>query len=140
MKSRESPTRLIATSPTCPFTPISLKTLTPVTFSFTSEPSSNGSNHAKQDGAAICPSCKKTLSNSILMFCQFRLPHHLWFTIGFLTDVYPFRLIVLTSCSHVVCKTCTDTLVRPASQCVVCDKEAPSRKIVELKREGVSSL
>jgi len=64
-------------------------------------------------------------------------------------------------CGHVTCKTCTDTLVRPAAQCVVCDvslkpsskkskkskdskddeekKELPTSgelELVELKREG----
>lgn len=40
-------------------------------------------------------------------------------------------------CSHVVCKTCTDSLVRSARQCVVCDHKLESGDIVELKREGM---
>ena len=40
-------------------------------------------------------------------------------------------------CSHVVCKTCTDSLVRSAQQCVVCDHKLENSHIIELKREGV---
>lgn len=41
------------------------------------------------------------------------------------------------SCGHVTCKTCFDTLIKPAKQCVVCDKELKVEKdVVELKREG----
>ena len=47
---------------------------------------------------------------------------------------------VMQSCSHVVCKTCTDTLVRPSSQCVVCDADASKNKIVELRREGQCTI
>jgi hypothetical protein len=39
-------------------------------------------------------------------------------------------------CGHVTCKTCTDTLVRPASQCVVCDVQLSKDAIIELCREG----
>lgn len=39
-------------------------------------------------------------------------------------------------CSHVVCKTCVDTLVRPSEQCVVCDHKLGKTDIVNLKREG----
>ncbi len=38
------------------------------------------------------------------------------------------------------CKTCTDTLVRPSNQCVVCDKLLKEGDILELKREGWSLL
>ncbi|KAH9934101.1 hypothetical protein B0H21DRAFT_825738 [Amylocystis lapponica] len=59
----------------------------------------------------ICPSCKKELSNSTLM--------HL-----------------MKPCGHVVCKTCTDTLVKPSKQCIVCDATLADKEIVELAREG----
>jgi len=39
-------------------------------------------------------------------------------------------------CAHVTCKTCTDSLVRPAKQCIVCDKQLNEKDIIELKREG----
>ena len=42
-------------------------------------------------------------------------------------------------CAHVTCKTCTDTLVRPAKQCVVCDTTLGDKDIIELKREGDQS-
>lgn len=41
------------------------------------------------------------------------------------------------TCSHVTCKTCTDTLVRPAKQCIVCDAQLKDSDIIELKREGI---
>jgi nitric oxide synthase-interacting protein len=41
-------------------------------------------------------------------------------------------------CSHVTCKTCTDTLARPAGQCLVCDKDVPKDGFIELRREGMS--
>lgn len=59
----------------------------------------------------ICPSCRKELTNS-------------------------HRIFLMKPCFHVICKTCTDTLVNPAKQCVVCDKELESKDILELKREG----
>lgn len=40
-------------------------------------------------------------------------------------------------CGHVTCKTCCDSLVRPAKQCVVCDVQVDN-EIIELKREGKS--
>src|SRR5579863_8195264 len=47
---------------------------------------------------------------------------------------------VMKPCSHVTCNTCTDTLVRPANQCVVCDKLLAEGDVLELKREGESPL
>ena len=47
---------------------------------------------------------------------------------------------VMKPCSHVTCKTCTDTLVRPANQCVLCDKLLVEGDVLELKREGESLL
>lgn len=46
-------------------------------------------------------------------------------------------LLVMKPCSHVVCKVCTDSLVRPANQCIVCDRGLTDPDIVELKREGM---
>ncbi|KAI0761366.1 hypothetical protein BD413DRAFT_617099 [Trametes elegans] len=59
----------------------------------------------------ICPSCKKQLSNNTLM--------HL-----------------MKPCGHVTCKTCTETLVRPAKQCIVCDVQLGEKDVIELTREG----
>lgn len=42
----------------------------------------------------------------------------------------------MKGCSHVTCKTCTDTLVRPSNQCVTCDKLLAVDDILELQREG----
>lgn len=41
-------------------------------------------------------------------------------------------------CGHVVCKTCTDTLVKPAMQCIQCDVQLADKDIIELTREGMS--
>lgn len=43
---------------------------------------------------------------------------------------------VMRPCSHVVCKTCTDTLVKDSKQCVVCDTQLEGKDIIELMREG----
>jgi len=92
---------------------IALKNLIPVKFSFYSSGNATGeeSNGKKEDSDPMCPSCKKKLSNSILMF-------------------------LMKPCAHVTCKTCTDSLVRPAKQCVVCDAQLAEKDIIELKREG----
>ncbi|KAH9848158.1 hypothetical protein C2E23DRAFT_470379 [Lenzites betulinus] len=59
----------------------------------------------------MCPSCKKQLSNNTL-------------------------IDVIKPCGHVVCKTCTDTLVKPSMQCIVCDVALGDKDIIELTREG----
>ena len=48
--------------------------------------------------------------------------------------------LVLRACSHVVCKTCCDTLVRPSHQCSVCDTVLKDKEIVDMDREGRSQL
>lgn len=47
------------------------------------------------------------------------------------------QVLVMRPCSHVICKVCTDALVRPASQCIVCDRGLTDLDMVELKREGM---
>ncbi|KIK96878.1 hypothetical protein PAXRUDRAFT_32109 [Paxillus rubicundulus Ve08.2h10] len=99
---------------------VTLKSFTSVQFSFpTSVSRSEESTPAETDKGKkveepkdpICPSCKTNLSNNKLVF-------------------------LMKACSHVVCKVCTDTLVRPAKQCIVCDRTLKDTDIVELKREG----
>lgn len=88
---------------------LTLKELTPVSFSTLEN---NGKQNSKYDETdKVCPSCKKTLSNRILLF-------------------------LMKPCSHVVCKTCFDSLVRPAEQCVVCDKKLKTADMLQLNREG----
>ncbi|KAI0089574.1 hypothetical protein BDY19DRAFT_889339 [Irpex rosettiformis] len=60
---------------------------------------------------AICPSCKKTFSNSTLIY-------------------------LMKPCGHVVCKTCTESLVKPSKQCIQCDKVLADKDIILLAREG----
>ncbi len=107
--------------------PCRLKSLIPVNFTYPSSSSDKKNDVDRRD--AMCPSCKKALSNSTLMF---RALYLLFFLFYLLTS----HNVVLSGCSHVVCKTCVDTLVRPSSQCVVCDKETPKESILPLQREG----
>ncbi|KAJ7726063.1 hypothetical protein DFH07DRAFT_853318 [Mycena maculata] len=108
-----------------------LKDLMPVKFSYHTEgKEKEGGAKGKDLGEAVCPSCMKKLSNNVIMF-------------------------LMKPCSHVVCRTCTETLIRPppASSsssadskpssakdeehaCVVCDTRLKKKDIVELKREG----
>ncbi|KAJ7178646.1 hypothetical protein C8R43DRAFT_468110 [Mycena crocata] len=109
-----------------------LKDLLPVKFSYHAEgKQAEGAKEGKDAGEAVCPSCMKKLSNNVIMF-------------------------LMKPCAHVVCRTCTETLVRPpppstaaskpsplkdesASElhaCVVCDAKLKKKDIVELKREG----
>ncbi|KAI0797307.1 hypothetical protein BC629DRAFT_1581647 [Irpex lacteus] len=99
------------------------KQLLPVNFTFdtssnnpssstASTPTTDDKPKAKDtDLTAICPSCKKTLSNNLLMF-------------------------LMKPCGHVVCKTCTDSLVKPSKQCIQCDKVLADKDIITLTREG----
>lgn len=103
------------------------KQLIPVNFIFdtSSKPSASvESTPATEDGeiasaskrkeepqSPMCPSCKKTFSNTSLMF-------------------------VMKPCGHVICKTCTDQLVKPGKQCLACDKALTDKDIIALSREG----
>ncbi|ESK86223.1 nitric oxide synthase-interacting protein [Moniliophthora roreri MCA 2997] len=102
---------------------LALKNLVPVQFtlytssnglaasSADSTPAEGSTASNKEDPHKMCPSCKKQLSNNTLIF-------------------------LMKPCAHVTCKTCTDTLVRPAKQCIVCDKELGDKDVIGLKREG----
>ena len=88
-----------------------------------------GESKVKKDvPEPICPSCKKQLSNSILIFRESSTST--W------RDLSLTYLLVAKPCAHVTCKTCTDTLVRPAKQCIVCSTQLKEKDILELKREG----
>ncbi|KAH7910396.1 hypothetical protein BJ138DRAFT_1136063 [Hygrophoropsis aurantiaca] len=100
---------------------ITLKSLIPVKFSFSSASSASRSadstpaegdkSKSQQGENPICPSCKTDLSNNRIIY-------------------------VMKPCAHVVCKVCTDSLVRPAKQCIVCDHTVSDKEVIELKREG----
>ncbi|CAE6519773.1 unnamed protein product [Rhizoctonia solani] len=90
--------------------PLNLKGLIPVKFTTKSNGEST-SAPSKDNLECICPSCKKTLNLGIMF--------------------------LMRPCSHVLCKTCTDTLVTPNKQCVVCDSALPdSKDVIQLCREG----
>ena len=117
-----------------------LKSLMSVTFSYPKELPPDVKN-ASDRRDAICPSCKKGFSNSTIMFCEcsyFLRTCFNWIAIlcAWTSREPIYVSIVLSKCSHVTCKTCADTFVRPSLQCVVCDKEAPIDSIIELRREG----
>ncbi|KAK7047227.1 hypothetical protein VNI00_006893 [Paramarasmius palmivorus] len=120
---------------------LALKNLVPVQFtlytsngpaasSANSTPVEGSSSTAKEEPHKMCPSCKKQLSNNTIIFCMFLLV----FVANI--DMLMFRP-VMKPCAHVTCKTCTDTLVRPAKQCIVCDKELAEKDVIELRREGI---
>ncbi|CEL52071.1 Nitric oxide synthase-interacting protein homolog OS=Drosophila melanogaster GN=CG6179 PE=3 SV=1 [Rhizoctonia solani AG-1 IB] len=90
--------------------PLNLKGLIPVKFT-TQSNSESTSTTSKDSAECICPSCKKTLNLGVMF--------------------------LMRPCSHVLCKTCTDTLVAPNKQCVVCDSALPKPKdTIQLCREG----
>ncbi|QRW00463.1 Zinc finger, C3HC4 type (RING finger) protein [Ceratobasidium sp. AG-Ba] len=96
---------------------LNLKGLIPVKFTTqpVAAPSSSSSSPTpsadKEKGEPICPSCKKTVGLGLMY--------------------------LMRPCSHVLCKTCTDTLVTPNKQCVVCDTALPNSKdTIQLSREG----
>lgn len=106
----------------------SLKSLIPVIFAFDAGQSSTSTSQAQLK--AICPSCKKELSNST------HLSRTLTSLVFSAYETIRPLLIVLRSCSHIICKACSDTLVRPSQQCSVCDKTAKDKDIINMEREG----
>ncbi|RPD61817.1 hypothetical protein L226DRAFT_533998 [Lentinus tigrinus ALCF2SS1-7] len=91
--------------------PIKSVQSTPATESGDQTPEPKAKAVKDDERPPICPSCKKELSNNTLM--------HL-----------------MKPCGHVTCKTCTDTLVKPAKQCIVCDVKLADKDIIEMSREG----
>ncbi|THH32844.1 hypothetical protein EUX98_g1360 [Antrodiella citrinella] len=79
--------------------------------SASSESTPTTSQHKEEDASPMCPSCKRGFSNSTLMF-------------------------LMKPCGHVTCKTCTDSLVKPAKQCIQCDAILTDKDIIPLAREG----
>lgn len=115
-----------------------MKSFIPVQFSFPTSsnahstdsiPATNDVKKFEEPKNPICPSCKTNLSNNKMLFgtCTLSASRHNG----------SHKLPVMRPCSHVVCKVCTDSLVRPASQCIVCDRGLTNLDIVELKREGM---
>lgn len=90
----------------------------------------NGKQNSKYDETdKVCPSCKKGLSNNKLLYCM---------SYNFTSFVSIFiSSIVMKPCSHVVCKTCFDSLVQQGEQCVVCEKKLKKTDMLQLNREGV---
>ncbi|RIA96336.1 hypothetical protein C1645_687968 [Glomus cerebriforme] len=84
--------------------PISMKTLIPTKFAEDKDPTSKKTN-------LICPSCRKTLTNSL-------------------------KLCLIKPCGHVICKICVDKFVRKAKQCFVCDVKCRDKDIADMSGEG----
>lgn len=108
-----------------------LKSLTSLTFIYPKGVNSAESSNGEQD--PLCPSCKKGFSNTIIMFCESQLLSR--FTLSLISAPL-CTLTVIKPCTHVVCKTCAETLVKPSMQCVVCDEAVTKNGIIELRREG----
>ncbi|KAF7327544.1 RING-type domain-containing protein [Mycena kentingensis (nom. inval.)] len=90
-----------------------LKDLTPVKFSFFKD-GKEVEKDTKDPGEAVCQPCMKKLSNNVVMF-------------------------LVKPCSHVVCKTCKDTLMSGEGterSCIVCETTVKKKEIIELQREG----
>ncbi|KAF7316958.1 RING-type domain-containing protein [Mycena chlorophos] len=89
-----------------------LKDLTPVKFTFFRE-GKEVDKDAKDPGEAVCQPCMKKLSNNVVMF-------------------------LMKPCSHVVCRTCKETLMTTGDKCacIVCEKPLKQKEILELYREG----
>ncbi|CAB4399210.1 unnamed protein product [Rhizophagus irregularis] len=84
--------------------PISMKTLIPTKFTEDKDPTSKKTN-------LICPSCRKTLTNSL-------------------------KICLIKPCGHVICKICVDKFVRKTKQCFVCDIKCRDKDIVDMSGEG----
>lgn len=112
--------------------PSSSTTSTPAEADSETSSSNNEKKQISEPPNPMCPSCKKTFSNNTLMFRTL------------LSQLVLFnRLMVITLCAvmkpcgHVVCKTCTDSLVKPSKQCIHCDVVLAGEKdIIPLTREG----
>ncbi|CAI2173773.1 8093_t:CDS:2 [Funneliformis geosporum] len=83
---------------------INMKSLIPTKFTEDKDPTSKTIN-------LICPSCRKTLTNSL-------------------------KICLMKTCGHVICKICVDRLVRKTKQCFVCDAKCRDKDIADMSGEG----
>ena len=59
----------------------------------------------------ICPSCRKTLTNS-------------------------FQIVLLRKCGHVICKVCSDKVVKLSKKCFVCEEDVKEKDVISMHNEG----
>ncbi|CAJ0752515.1 2966_t:CDS:10, partial [Entrophospora sp. SA101] len=59
----------------------------------------------------ICPSCRKTLTNSL-------------------------KICLIKPCGHVICKICVDKFVKKSKRCFVCDFKCKEKDITDMSGEG----
>ncbi|CAG8434481.1 7367_t:CDS:2 [Scutellospora calospora] len=59
----------------------------------------------------VCPSCRKTLTNSV-------------------------KICLMKRCGHVICKTCVEKFVKSSKQCFVCNEKCRSKDITDMSGEG----
>ena len=59
-----------------------------------------------------------------------------WLYLYVRSNTYGSLPPVMKPCGHVVCKTCTESLVKPSKQCIQCDKVLGDKDIILLTREG----
>lgn len=86
---------------------ISIKKMIPVNFTADNQSGVSAGLASK----FVCPSCRKSLSNSLTL----QLPRQ---------------------CGHVLCKHCTDQFVRSTSRCFVCEGKCREKDLITLEVEG----
>ncbi|CAG8691408.1 1070_t:CDS:2 [Cetraspora pellucida] len=59
----------------------------------------------------VCPSCRKTLTNSV-------------------------KICLMKRCGHVICKVCVEKFVKNSKQCFVCSEKCRSKDIADMSGEG----
>ncbi|RIB11467.1 hypothetical protein C2G38_2020319 [Gigaspora rosea] len=59
----------------------------------------------------VCPSCRKTLTNSV-------------------------KICLMKRCGHVICKICVEKFVKNSKQCFVCGEKCRSKDIADMSGEG----
>lgn len=106
-----------------------MKQLIPVSFTLlnASNKQDDPPESASSKQQCICPSCKKGLSNTVRIFRK---------SFAYAHTYKANCALVMKPCGHVVYKTCTETLVKPSSQCVVCDSALGAKDIIEMQRDG----
>nr|CAG8632367.1 9689_t:CDS:10 [Entrophospora candida] len=100
IKSIKLQTMCTATNPEHP---LSIKNLVATKFTETKDSDSKKIHY-------ICPSCRKTLTNSL-------------------------KICLIKPCGHVICKICVDKFVKKSKRCFVCDFKCKEKDITDMSGE-----
>ncbi|CAG8719062.1 22884_t:CDS:2, partial [Racocetra persica] len=101
IKSVKLQTMCTATDPEHPF---GVKNFIPTKFTEDIDPNTKKTSF-------VCPSCRKTLTNSV-------------------------KICLVKRCGHVICKICVEKFVKNSKQCFVCGEKCRSKDIVDMSGEG----